>query len=293
MLGLAGCQHRPGPPPEPDAQAAFADLHTQVDCGPRIPGSPGLECARRHILTELRRCTPRVGTQAFTIRDPYGADSLHFENLLANFYPERAARVLLAAHYDTRPRADRDTGMARDLPIPGANDGASGVAVLLEIARVLARWDPGIGVDLAFLDGEDYGHESDLDYYCMGSKHFVRTMGAYRPRAVILLDMVGDRDLHIPKEGNSMAAAPDLVKLVFDTAAELGVTSFSQTDGPALYDDHIAFLRARIPAVDLIDFEYPQWHTLQDTPEHCAPESLAGVARVVLHSLVKLAAKSA
>jgi hypothetical protein len=118
-------------------------------------------------------------------------------------------------------------------------------------------------------------------------------MGSYRPRAMLLVDMVGDRDLHIPREGNSMAAAPDLVKLVFDTPPSSGSRASRRTDGPALYDDHIAFLRARIPAVDLIDFEYPQWHTLQDTPEHCAPESLAGVARVVLHSLVKLAAASA
>jgi glutaminyl-peptide cyclotransferase len=151
-----------------------------------------------------------------------------------------------------------------------------------------ATWDPGIGVDLVFFDGEDYGRESELDYYLLGSKYFVRTMGAYRPRAMMLVDMVGDKDLHIPIEGNSQRAAPDLVKLVYDAAAELKVASFERIPGPGLYDDHMPFLRAGIPAIDLIDFVYPQWHTTQDLPEHCSPESLVDVTRVLLLSLQRL-----
>lgn len=216
-------------------------------------------------------------------------DSLRLQNVVANYFPARAVRVLLAAHYDSRPRADRDRGPARDAPIPGANDGASGVAVLLEVGRALAAWDPGVGVDLVFLDGEDYGRESDLDHYLLGSKYFVRSMGDYRPRAVILVDMVGARGLRIPMEGNSRAAAPALTRLVFDVAAEIGAAAFVREDGPALIDDHVPFLQAGIPAVDLIDFDYPAWHTQNDTPEQCAPESLGQVARVLLHVLPRLA----
>lgn len=268
----------------------FAHLVAQVECGPRTPRGPGIECCRRYLLEHLRRATPRVGTQSFAIRDPYGADSLHFTNIVVNFYPERAYRIVLGAHYDTRPWADRDSGAARDQPVPGANDGASGVAVLLEVAATLARWDPGIGVDLVFFDGEDYGKEGELDYYCMGSKHFVRTMGDYRPRAMILLDMVGDRDLRVPVEANSQRHAPQVVDALFGAAADLGIRSFVRTPGPALYDDHYPFLQAGIPAVDLIDFDYPAWHTTRDRPEACSAASVGDVTRVVLHGLVRLAA---
>jgi len=278
------------PQPVPNAERAFADLRAQVDCGPRVVNRPGVECCRGYIVRTLTPLAERVAAQRFSLPDPYGGDSLRFVNLQANFHTRRPARVLLAAHYDTRPRADQDSGAARELPIPGANDGASGVAVLLEVARALATWDPGIGVDLVFLDGEDYGREGEVDYYCLGAKAFVRAAGAYRPRAVILVDMVGDRDLHIPMEANSRQMAPALTRLVFAVAESLGVSQFSSTAGPALYDDHIPFLQAGIPALDLIDFEYPAWHTSRDTPEQCAPASLAAVVRVLLGSLSRLAA---
>src|SRR5262249_22169714 len=148
---------KPSPPPAPNAERAFADLRAQVDCGPRVVNSRGIECCRRYIVSTLTPLAERVAAQRFSLPDPYGGDSLRFVNLQANFHVQRPARVLLAAHYDTRPRADQDSGAARELPIAGANDGASGVAVLLEVARALATWDPGIGVDLVFLDGEDYG----------------------------------------------------------------------------------------------------------------------------------------
>jgi len=288
-VALLACERGPAPPPPPDGARAFAALLSQVECGPRTPNSAGAECAREQILATLRGTGARAGVQRFTLADPYGGDSLRLQNVVANFFPERPRRVLLAAHYDTRPRAERDTGLAREQPIPGANDGASGVAVLLEVAQALAKWDPGVGVDLVFFDGEDYGRESDLDHYLLGSKYFVRAMGAYRPRAVLLVDMVGERGLRIPMEGNSRAGAPDLTQLVFDAAASVGATSFVPAAGPALYDDHVPFLQVGIPAVDLIDFEYPAWHTQRDTPEQCAPESLVQVVQVLLASLARLA----
>jgi hypothetical protein len=130
----AGCGAKRTPPPEPDATRAFADLRAQVDCGPRLPGSAGAACCRQYIRRALEPHAARIAEQVFALPDPYGNDTLRLVNVQANFHPERVARVLLAAHYDTRPFADRDTGSARTQPIPGANDGGSGVAVLLEIA---------------------------------------------------------------------------------------------------------------------------------------------------------------
>lgn len=290
VLAAAGCRATPtpAPPPEPDGQRAFADLVAQVDCGPRVPGTPAWRCGQEHILHELRRSAGRVATQAFTLPDPYAPDSLQLLNLLGHFHPERPRRVLLGAHYDSRPRADQDSGAARDLPVPGANDGASGVAVLLEVARSLSVWDPGVGVDLVFFDGEDYGKEGDHAHYLLGSRHFVRTMGAYRPIAMFLVDMVGERGARIPMEANSWVAARDLTQLVFAVADSLQVRTLVAEPGPAVLDDHVPFLQAGIPAVDLIDIEYPEWHTLRDLPDRCAPEPLADVCRVLLHTLARL-----
>ncbi len=286
----AGCGRAAPPPPAPDGERAFRHLRAQVECGPRLPGSAAAERARRHLTTHLGACAERVAAQEFRLPDPYGSDSLRLVNVLAHFYTQRAKRVLLGAHYDSRPWADQDTGAARDLPVPGANDGASGVAVLLEIATALATWDPGIGVDLVFLDGEDYGREGDTQNYLLGSRYFVRTMGAYRPQAFVLVDMVGDADLRLPMEGYSLAAAPVLTRLVYGVADSLGVKSFVAAPGPAVIDDHVPFLEARIPALDLIDFDYPYWHTTRDVPEACSPQSLADVAWVLLNTLMRLGA---
>lgn len=279
------------PPPEPSGERAFRHLEAQVAFGARVPGSAAMLRCRAYLLAELSHHTEHVRAQAFRIADPYGPDSLHLVNLLAHFHPQRPDRVLVAAHYDSRPRADEDSGAARELPVPGANDGASGAAVLLELATALAAWDPAIGVDLVFFDGEDYGARGDLDYYLLGSRHFARTMGAYRPRAVLLLDMVGDRDLRIPMEGYSSAAAPDLVRLVFAVAESLQAPGFVAVPGDTVYDDHVPFLQRGIPAIDLIDFDYPPWHTTGDLPHECSPASLESVARVVLHVLWRLGAQ--
>src|SRR5262245_10097106 len=128
-LAPSSCRQSVPSPPAPNAERAFADLRAQVDCGPRVVNRPGVECCRRYIVSTLTPLAERVAAQRFSMPDPYGGDSLRFVNLQANFHTQRPARVLLAAHYDTRPRADQDSGAARDLPIPGANDGASGVAV--------------------------------------------------------------------------------------------------------------------------------------------------------------------
>jgi glutaminyl-peptide cyclotransferase len=304
-LGIACSGRAPvPPPPEPDGQRAYANLIQQVEFGPRIPDSRSISHMRRWLLSELQKTTATVATQLWSMPNPYAEDdstpiasalpdTLHFINLLAHFAPERSVRIVLGAHYDSRPWADQDSGAARDLPVPGANDGASGVAVLLEVAYALSTWDPGIGVDLVFFDGEDYGREGDLQYYLMGSRYFVSTMGAYRPQAMILVDMVGDADLRIPMEGNSLHYAPALTRLVQAVADSLQEDAFVAVPGDTLYDDHIPFLRAGIPAVDLIDFDYDAWHTRRDLPDRCSPESLESVSRVVLGTLHRWAQATA
>jgi len=276
------------PPPDPDGARAFAHLEAQVAFGPRVPGSAAASRCRRYLVEQLSRHTDHVGVQSFRIQDPYGPDSLQLENVVANFFSDRPRRVLLLAHYDSRPRADRDSGAARDQPLPGANDGASGAAVLLEVAEILGSWDPRLGVDLLFVDGEDYGKEGDTEHYLLGSRHFAATMGAYRPEAVVLLDMVGERGLRIPMEGYSLRESPGWTRFVFAVAESLGERAFVAQPGPAVVDDHIPFLQHGIPALDLIDIDDPVWHTLRDTPDHCAPESLKSVARVLVHALWQL-----
>ncbi|HZL86401.1 MAG TPA: M28 family peptidase [Candidatus Krumholzibacteria bacterium] len=284
----SACSGSPPAPPAADGERAFSHLEAQVAFGPRVPGSAASAACREYFLAYLSGRAHRVGLQQWRMPDPYGADTLHLVNLLAHFHPDRAQRVLLAAHYDSRPRADRDTGAARELPVPGANDGGSGAAILLEIAAALAGWDPGVGVDLVFFDGEDYGKEGDLEHYLLGSQHFVETMGGYRPRAMLLLDMVGDTKLRIPMEGNSLRAAPALTQLVFAVAESLGATGFVHSPGPPVIDDHVPFLRAGIEAVDLIDMDYPEWHTTRDLPPACSSGSLQTVTDVVLHVLQRL-----
>ncbi|MDD3642746.1 MAG: M28 family peptidase, partial [Candidatus Krumholzibacteria bacterium] len=170
-------------------------------------------------------------------------------------------------------------------PIPGANDGASGVAVLLEIARLLGRHEPPVGVDIVLFDGEDSGETGAAADWCLGSAHFARNLRGYRPFAAIVIDMIGDRDLDIPMESYSLAAAPALLGELYDIASGLGYAQFRRERGPAIIDDHLPLIRAGLPAVDLIDFDYPWWHTLDDTPDKCSPRSLEAVGRVLVEYL--------
>jgi Zn-dependent M28 family amino/carboxypeptidase len=197
---------------------------------------------------------------------------------------------LLCAHWDTRPRADHDQNIERrNEPILGANDGASGVAVLLEIASLMSKQPPPVGVDIVLFDGEDYGLEGDTPNYLLGSRHFADTKPPeYVPRFGILLDMVGDRSLEISKEGNSVAFAPDIVELVWATARSLNCPEFVDVVVEPITDDHVPLNEAGIKTVDLIDFRYPDethryWHTHEDTPDKCSVESLEVVGTVLTH----------
>jgi hypothetical protein len=283
LVLLAALPPRAAAVPSFDRDAAWAYLEAQLEFGPRAPGTEGHAACADWMLEVLRARADRVTPHGFVWDDPYSDQRLELLNIKASFRPELDTRIAVAAHWDTRPRADRDSASVAHLPIPGANDGGSGTAVLLALADVLSENPPPIGVDLLFFDAEDWGKEGDPQYYLVGSRRFVRDFPRYRPNALVLLDLVGEKGVRIPMEGYSLRQAPQLTRLVFRRAASLGLPAFEPVPGQAVLDDHVPFLRAGIPAVNLIDFDYPYWHTLQDTLDKCSPESLEQMGTLVLH----------
>jgi glutaminyl-peptide cyclotransferase len=273
-----GCNS--SPPPQFDGEAAFAFLQKQCDLGPRHPGSTGHLKAKEYLLDKLSDYTDFVKTQDFVHTDQKDNAKLELTNVIASFYPDKKERMLLCAHWDTRPFADRDPDTTlRAHPILGANDGASGVAVLLEISRIISL------MDIVFFDGEDGGEEGDLAGFCLGSKHFARTKGNYQPQFGILLDMIGDKDLELYREGYSSRFAGGLVDSIWGRAKDLGLDCFKDSVKYFMYDDHVPLLRVGIPVIDLIDFDYPYWHTTSDTPDKCSPQSLQKIGNLLVEIL--------
>lgn len=267
-----------------DGRAAYALLERQVAFGPRVPGSPGHAAQLEWMREYLRPRADTLEVQRFTHRTS-GGDTIVLYNLFARFRPSDPTRLLFVAHWDTRPTADEETDPERRREaIPGANDGASGVAVLLHLADVLSRHSPPIGVDILLVDGEDYGPG---EMY-LGSTYFANHLPpGYRPLYGVVVDMVADLDPLFPEEGYSRQYAPEVVDRVWRAAAEIGYGHrFRRSPGPYVMDDHVPLNRAGIPTVDIIDFEYGPgnryWHTLDDVLENTGPEGLEAVGRVLL-----------
>ncbi len=270
-------------------QRAFEYLEKQVAFGPRNPGSEGHKACLKFLCSRFSLLADEIQLQSFTYKDANTGKEFELTNIIARFNPKIKRRIFLAAHWDTRPRADQETGSAANKPIPGANDGASGVAVLLEIAHVLKESRPNVGVDLILFDGEDYGLSGHLEEYFLGSRHFAKNYEklGYKHEFGILIDMIGDARLNIKREGYSQQYLPWLVDYVWQTAQSMGFSEFSDEFLGYVDDDHVPLLKAGIPCIDIIDFEYPDqtnkfWHTLQDTPDKCSPQSLGIVGSVLL-----------
>lgn len=278
------------PRPAPiDGQRAYAYLKQMCDLGPRPAGSEASARNRRLVADHFTKLGATVREQPFPATDPVSGQRLEMANLIASWHPERNDRVLICAHYDTRPHPDQETSRERyQLPFIGANDPGSGVALLMEIAHHLNDLPTSRGVDLVLLDGEELVYDRTGEYF-LGSKAFARAYaqqrrsgkGKLRYSAGILLDMVGGKDLSIEREPYSVKLAPKLVKEVWDVAARLGAKSFRRELGRDVMDDHLPLNDGGIPTIDIIDFDYPHWHLASDLPEQCSPESLAEVGRVV------------
>ncbi len=266
-----------------DADKAWEHLQAQLAFGPRNPGSEGHRLCLRYLEAELKKYARTLDLQPFSAVIPGTSQTVSLSNVIAGFYPEHPRKILLCAHWDTRPWADQDPDpQNRKKPVPGANDGASGVAVLLEIARCLAARDPGIAVEIALFDGEDMGREGHLNEYLLGSREYASRLQLPLPEAALLLDLVGDRDLRIPQELYSLQSSPTLVREIFAIAAAFGKKEFDPRPGTAVYDDHIPLMQAGIPVVNLVDFEYKFWHTMEDVAQNCSAASLKAVGDVVL-----------
>lgn len=252
-------------------ERAYQDVVYQVGLGPRTPGSEAHRATLAYIQGELLACGWSVDIQQTTFANQ------PVSNLVARHGMGRPW-IILGAHYDSRLLADRDPDPAlRTQPVPGANDGASGVAVLLEIARALPR-NLGGSLWLVFFDAEDNGNLPGWDWI-LGSQAFVSGL-AEKPDAAVIIDMIGDADLNIYRE---LSSDPALVTELWSSAAAEGYQDqFIDLAKHTILDDHTPFLKAGIPAVDIIDFEYPYWHTTQDTPDKVAPASLSAVGETLI-----------
>lgn len=278
-------------PPDFDGARALELVVAQCDLGPRTPGSGGNRLLQELIIRSAAEAGLTARRQPFVIDDPMGGGRLDACNIVVST-PSVGSdqRLWLGAHFDTRPISDHDPDPARRAePILGANDGASGVAVLLHLIELMATNAPPVGVDLIFFDAEDSGRSGAPREFCLGSQelasslqNFGNPLAGIQPRGMILLDMIGDRDLRVPMEGYSLRHAPGWTESVFARAAELGLPAFVPERGPSVFDDHVPFLFQGIPAVDLIDFDYPAWHTLADTPAACSAASLEQVGRLMV-----------
>lgn len=284
LLALAGCRDAPPPPREFDGGTALRYLETQVGFGRRIPGTEGHRRMAQWLDSLLRERADTMIVQRWEHVTTKG-DTLPLVNFLARFNPAADKRILFLAHWDTRPTADGPTSRDSSASVPGANDGASGVALLLGVADVLDSVPPGIGVDLLFVDGEDYGDFTDTPQdVLIGSRYYAAHQPpGTPPMYAVLFDLVADRDLQIYQEGNSLVGAPEVVSLVWEAAKDLGYGRiFVNSPRHTLIDDHLELQKAGIRAIDVVDFDYPSWHTPDDTLDKVSAESLQIVGDVAM-----------
>jgi hypothetical protein len=280
-----------------DGRQALEYLRQICQLGPRPSGTAAMQRQQQLLTDHFTKLGARVSRQEFQIRHPQTGGPVPLANLIVEWHPDRTERILLCAHYDTRPFPDNDRRRPKGTFI-GANDGASGVGLLMEMGKHMPGLSGSLGVDFVLFDGEEFvfDEKRDRDYFFIGSTHFARdysgTPPPHRYRWGVLLDMVGDAHLDLYQEKNSLWHARPLVTQIWDTAAKLGVAEFVRQSRHELRDDHLPLNEiAKIPTCDIIDFDYPRpgrqsyWHTEADTPDKCSANSLAKVGWVVLEWL--------
>jgi len=287
--------------------SAYHFIQQQVAFGPRVPNTDPHKLCGEFLAEKLSSFGARVIEQEF-VEQAYDGSRLNLKNIIGSYNPDARKRILLAAHWDTRPYADKDID-GRYEPIDGANDGASGVGVLLEIARILSRNEkPKIGIDIIFFDGEDYGEHEDVEnpplknglvkiWWCLGSQYWAENphINNYSAYYGILLDMVGSENATFYKEGGSMQFAPKVVRRVWNTARSLGYSNyFVNINSPGIMDDHIFVNRdAKIPMIDIVEYDpnSPTYyfgsyhHTKHDNLSIINRQTLQAVGETVLYTI--------
>jgi glutaminyl-peptide cyclotransferase len=283
--------------PKINADSAYAFVKHQVDFGPRVPGTKAHAACAVWMEEKLRSYIPDVMIQK-GVATTFDLKKYEIKNVIASYKPELSKRIMLCAHWDTRPFADRDEGGNLNKPLDGANDGASGVGVLIEIARQLSIAQPEIGVDIILFDLEDYG-QPDVssfpqmkDSWCLGSQYWGKNphKPGYFARFGILLDMVGAKDAVFPKEGASVYYAPSVVDRIWNTAASLGYGEyFINAKTGAITDDHVFVNQlANIPCVVIVHYDanerdfFGHHHRVTDNMDNIDPKVLGLVGQTVL-----------
>ncbi len=274
-----------------DGELAVTTVADLCQRGQRFYGAPKRQEAIDHLRTLLDQWTDQTALQRFEARESKSGKSYPLVNIIGRQNPEVKRRILLGSHWDTRLWAEEDEDeQRRDEPIVGANDGTSGLAVLLEVARVLKSRDfTDYGIDFVFFDGEEFGRPGSNDY-CQGSRYFARMLKSLYPRSrpekAIIIDMVGDCDQQFQPEASSIKGAPRLALGLWETAESLGFGRFfAKTEARHIEDDHTALQKLGIPSVLLIDYDYPHWHTQGDTVDKVCASSLDRVGEVLIRYL--------
>lgn len=273
-----------------DPERCMKYLRAICDLGPRISGTKGMKKQQVLLAKHMKAQGAEVEWQVFTARQRSRAKPVEMANLIAKWHPRRKRRVVLCAHYDTRPIADQEPNPRNwHKPFLGANDGGSGVALLMELAHHIKKLDLKVGVDFVLFDGEEFIFEQRKDKYFYGSEHFADKYRARKRKdqgyiSGILFDMVAGKNATFPVEQNSWWMAGQLVQQVWKVAATQQCRAFkiNRMSRIAVQDDHLALNRVGIPTIDIIDFDYPHWHRLSDTPDNCSGDTMAQVGRTVL-----------
>lgn len=285
--------------PKFDSENTYKFIEEQIAFGPRNPNSIAHKKAKDYFKNYFLKYTDNVELQKFQYVG-YDKEVLDLTNIIVKFNPQSKKRIMFSAHWDSRPWADKEKEEnKRNKPILGANDGASGVAVLMELAKILKEKPVDYGIDIILFDGEDYGKDDDLTNFCIGSKYFANTKeSGYKPMFGILLDLVGDKKAQFAKEEISRQYAPEIVELVWSIAKSINADKFSTSFSTSIYDDHLSLNQVGIKTINIIDAglvggnnkdeSRNYWHTHNDDIRNISKETLQQVGDVLVKLIYSL-----
>ncbi len=269
--------------PEFDANRVISLIETQIAFGPRVPETEAWRQCRNYLKNYFDSLGYRVELQEFTHTDYRQKRSVKMCNIIIRQSSDTSSpRILLGAHWDSRPRCENDPDPARRTDsLPGAVDGAAGVALLMELARMFVDYPPDAPVEFALFDGEDWGQSGDINQYIVGSNEFARRVSGADYQFAIVPDLFAHAGASLAREGMSERFAAGINDRLWAAARELGIARFVDTVSREVIDDHLPLLNIGIKTIDIIDMNYPYWHTSQDTPDKCDSAAIADVGRVI------------